>query len=486
MICCLAVSLLILGGVFDRLSQYHEEQIRKSAIEELSGKTIKSVTYLLDNISKFLMTQGKTDESGNTALQTVNFFHELLGDSQVQNSAVQYVDLCYSAASPDSIFHLWASLCNYIGGFLLAASLGIMIIFYHQSSVNDIDLNGIDDMKRPTILILRQQAIALHRRSGLIMLLILASCIGGYWAVSTEMNSFFDKQRTFYRDLYADYSMDQSELMDLLRDSMEDQNDNHEHLMELLDDQFDAISDCYNDYLEELEACYDIDSDDIQSEIDNLDSAISDKTDELMDLYADEDFTVDGGGRQLYDNIKSYVSDATGNVKTFAAAERARQNKSYLREVGKMTGEVSNRLDNLKKQISNVETSDFKNSRMNDFQYISGENSISNSVKNGTEAMDNLYRTSLPNFVLFLRIAIMAIILAFVYFLLREYRYFSRKAAEMEMKIAVLCGADGKIVIPSAFIEFMMRDDCTSSDRKFLKSMKKYARGLKKRDVAKK
>ena len=95
-----AISLLILGGAFDQLNQYQEKQIRKSAIEKLSEKTVKSTTYLLDNISKSLSSQSKNKESGNATLQMVNFFHKLLDNEQVQNSAVQYVKLFYSVASP--------------------------------------------------------------------------------------------------------------------------------------------------------------------------------------------------------------------------------------------------------------------------------------------------------------------------------------------------------------------------------------------------
>ena len=69
-----AISFLILGGVFDQLNQYQEKQIRKSAIEKLSEKTVKSTTYLLDNISKSLSSQSKNKESGNATLQMVNFF----------------------------------------------------------------------------------------------------------------------------------------------------------------------------------------------------------------------------------------------------------------------------------------------------------------------------------------------------------------------------------------------------------------------------
>lgn len=105
-----AISFLILGGIFDQLNQYQEKQIRKSAIEKLSEKTVKSTTYLLDNISNSLSSQSKKQESGNATLQMVNFFHKLLDNEQAQNSVVQYVKLFYSVISPDSMFHLCASL----------------------------------------------------------------------------------------------------------------------------------------------------------------------------------------------------------------------------------------------------------------------------------------------------------------------------------------------------------------------------------------
>lgn len=69
-----AIFFLILGGVFDQLNQYQKRQIRKSAIEKLSEETVKSTTYLLDNISKSLSSQSKNKESGNATLQIVNFF----------------------------------------------------------------------------------------------------------------------------------------------------------------------------------------------------------------------------------------------------------------------------------------------------------------------------------------------------------------------------------------------------------------------------
>ena len=148
-----AISFLILGGVFDQLNQYQEKQIRKSAIEKLSEKTVKSTTYLLDKILKSQSSQGNDNKSGNTALQMVNFFHKLLDNEQVQNSAVQYVKLFYSVASPDSMFHLCASLCYYTGIILLTAGFMILIITCHQSAVANIAPDSIDNVKRPVILI---------------------------------------------------------------------------------------------------------------------------------------------------------------------------------------------------------------------------------------------------------------------------------------------------------------------------------------------
>ena len=474
-----AIFFLILGGVFDQLNQYQKKQIRKSAIEKLSEKTVKSTTYLLDNISKSLSSQSKNKESGNTALQIVNFFHKLLDNKQVQNSAVQYVKLFYSVASPDSIFHLCASLCYYTGIILLTAGFMILIITCHQSAVANIAPNSIDNVKRPVILILQQQAIALHQRAGLIMLLILACCIGGYWAVSKEMNSFFHDQRAFYRELHNEYSDEQSVLMNLLQELIDTQNDNNERLME----QLNEFNYWIESYIDELDACYDIDSDDIQFVIEDLHSAISGNANDLLDLYLEKNFTGDDS-RQLYKDIKNYVASTTAEVKTFAEAEQARRHNSFLEEINKMTEEVNNHLAYIKNWSNKA--SDLNNAQTNNLQYVTGENSISNNVKNGTEAMDNLYRTSLPNFVLFLRIAIMAIILAFIYFLLREYRYFSRKATEVEMKIAALSCVNRNSFASSAFVESIVLNDDTTENRILLKSIKKYSKKLKKQDVGKK
>ena len=474
-----AIFFLILGGVFDQLNQYQKKQIRKSAIEKLSEKTVKSTTYLLDNISKSLSSQSKNKESGNTALQIVNFFHKLLNNEQVQNSAVQYVKLFYSVASPDSIFHLCASLCYYTGIILLTAGFMILIITCHQSAVANIAPNSIDNVKRPVILILQQQAIALHQRAGLIMLLILACCIGGYWVVSREMNSFFHDQRDFYRELHNEYSAEQSDLMNLLQELIDTQNDNNERLME----QLNEFNYWIESYIDELDACYDIDSDDIQFVIEDLHSTISGNANDLLDLYLEKNFTGDDS-RQLYKDIKNYVASTTAEVKTFAEAEQARRHNSFLEEINKMTEEVNNHLAYIKNWSNKA--SDLNNAQTNNLQYVTGENSISNNVKNGTEAMDNLYRTSLPNFVLFLRIAIMAIILAFIYFLLREYRYFSRKATEVEMKIAALSCVNRNSFASSAFVESIVLNDDTTENRILLKSIKKYSKKLKKQDVGKK
>lgn len=478
-----AISFLILGGVFDQLNQYQEKQIRKSAIEKLSEKTVKSTTYLLDNISKSLSSQSKNKESGNATLQMVNFFHKLLDNEQVQNSAVQYVKLFYSVASPDSMFHLCASLCYYTGIILLTAGFMILIITCHQSAVANIAPDSIDNVKRPVILILQQQAIALHQRAGLIMLLILACCIGGYWVVSREMNSFFHDQRDFYRELHNEYSAEQSDLMNLLQELIDTQNDNNERLMEQLDEFINEFNYWSESYIDELDTCYDIDSDDIQFVIEDLHSAISGNANDLLDLYLEKNFTGDDS-RQLYKDIKNYVASTTAEVKTFAEAEQARRHNSFLEEINKMTREVNNHLAYIKNWSNKA--SDLKNAQTNNLQYVTGENSISNNVKNGTEAMDNLYRTSLPNFVLFLRIAIMAIILAFIYFLLREYRYFSRKATEVEMKIAALSCVNRNSFASSAFVESIVLNDDTTENRILLKSIKKYSKKLKKQDVGKK
>lgn len=175
-ICSVTVSLLIFGGVFDRLNQFREEQIRKSAIEELS---VKNIEYLPDNISTLPASQGKTEESASK-VKAVNFFSKLHNDNEIKHDVVQYIALYHSATSPDSIFRLLSFSRYYVWNFLLAIGVAIMIIIYHQYPVTGIALNDIDNVKKSTILSMRQQAIGFSRRSGsgLIMPLILTSSIG--------------------------------------------------------------------------------------------------------------------------------------------------------------------------------------------------------------------------------------------------------------------------------------------------------------------
>lgn len=80
----------------------------------------------------------------------------------------------------------------------------------------------------------------------------------------------------------------------------------------------------------------------------------------------------------------------------------------------------------------------------------------------------------------------MAIILAFIYFLLREYRYFSRKATEVEMKIAALYCVNRNSFASPAFIESIVLNNDATENHNSLKSIKKYSKKLKKQDVGKK
>lgn len=259
-------------------------------------------------------------------------------------------------------------------------------------------------------------------------------------------------------------------------------NTNYGHIMKQWDEFRHEIHNEPITYMNQPGASYDIDSDNIQPAIKDLNSTISNN----VAVYQEKDFFINDSARQLYDDIKNNVASTTADDKALAEVDQAKQNKFFLGEINRMAGKTSNQIDYSENRGDPSQRPDLKNDQTNNLQYVTGENSISNKVKNGSEAMDNLYRTSLPNFVLYLRIAIMAISLTFIYFLLREYRYFSRKATEVEMKIAALSCVNRNSFASSAFVESIVLNDDTTENRNSLKSIKKYSRKLKKRDIGKK